>query len=553
VELTRTWHAYLAWHTGSTGTLTGAFRPRDGFLTREMGSRDRKSVNGVAGAVKTARAVDFVAVADTDRGKIWTGVATDVRDFGDENVSGDERCTGYNTHWRTDSGLWIAATTRTTTWSGACGTGTQLSQADTYDDAMTSVAGTGEDANLSAVLPVKTVTFTGAATSITATATYDPYGRVIDSVDGNGHATRTTYTPATGVPTTMAVTGPRPDGTTNADGSPAGFTATTTLDAATGLATAVTDANGGITTLGYDGLSRLTSVRKPGQQASGNDSITYAYTLSAQPYTAPATPLVTTKTLQTDAATPVYVTSYAYADGFGRTIQTQADAPGGGTGRVLVNTRYDDRGNIAGVSGPLNDPDTAGSGWVHVDPAGMATETRTSYDPLGRSTATQTMGAGVVKWQETVAYDGNLTSTQPPSGGRVDDVLDARGHVVTVKEYNTDGTLYAATSLGYDPADRLTTVTSPKGAKSSYGYDWTGRRVSSNDPDTGNTNVTTAFDALNRPTQRVAANRQLAGDAGHGRVYMPSVWRSSGLAPWAIRSTPGGRAPGVARVLGTFA
>jgi RHS repeat-associated protein len=540
-EWSRTWTGYTAWHTGSAGAAPSGFVNRGGYLVAPNDVKARTTVGGVAAAVKTRTVTDYVSVAPADRGEIWTGVVAAVRDLGDESTTADDRCTGYANHWRTDA--WLRAVTQTTSWSGACGSGTQVGRTDTFYDTMTAVTGNVEDAGLSRLDPVKTLTYPSASTAITARASFDSYGRLVDAVDGNGRLSRTSYSPATGIPTTVSVRGPKPDGTTNQDGSPAGFTTTSTLDAGSGLPTAVTDANGGVTSLAYDGLGRLTRVRKPGQQASGHDTAAYAYYV---PRSSPTR--VTTTTLQSDGSTPVYATLVAYADGWGRPIQTQTPAPTGG-GRVLTVTRYDDRGNVYGQSGPVSATGTPGSGWVAVDPATLPAETVNWYDAADRNTVTLQMRNGTEAWRTVRSFNGSASAgpsvyTDPPTGGNVLNKLDARGRVTTINEYRADGTGYAATQLGYDHADRLTTVTSPQGRQSTYGYDWLGRRTTITDPDTGASSstydnngntltstdargvtVATDYDALNRPTRRYT-----------GTAANPSV-----LATWVYDTLANGK------------
>src|SRR5262249_29212159 len=108
----------------------------------------------------------------------------------------------------------------------------------------------------------------GASAYVATTARYDAYGRVTHVEDPLAQATDTTYT---GTPLTQTVVT-----------DPAGFTTTTTLDPALGLATSTQDVNGRVTEMAYDPLGRLTGVWLPDRPRASNStgSVQFAYHLS---------------------------------------------------------------------------------------------------------------------------------------------------------------------------------------------------------------------------------------------------------------------------------
>jgi RHS repeat-associated protein len=497
-------------------TGTGYITTRDAYMVRVDQERTRTATS--SGLLKTL--VDYTIQATP--GLPSTGMVTQTDDRGDEAVTTDSRCTSNELGYNAASSTWLAVTARERTWFGACSTGTLLTRTDRFHDGATAVT-VGASAALTRGEQTRTDAYTSSTAKITTTATYgDTYGRVTQATDGRGNATTTAFIPAVGRTTSVTVTGPPPSGT----GS--GFATTTALEAQRGLPVSVTDANGALTTLTYDGLGRLKTVRGPGQQAGGRDTLAFTYTTPVDAITnlASAVSSVRTSTLQVDAATPTYVDSYTHVDGWGRTIQTRTVSPastGPAPKSVVVTTRYNDRGLAQGASGPTLVAAAASAAWADVDRDTLATDTRTSYDALGRQVAQALFATGTEQWRTSTSWDGLDSTVQPPTGGKTQYLTDARGRTTTVREYDTAATpaLYATTSLGYTERNELASVTSPLGKVSSYTYDLLGRRTGSTDPDTGGSSsvydgngnvltttdargvqVSTTYDTLNRPVSR---------------------------------------------------
>lgn len=329
---------------------------------------------------------------------------------------------------------------------------------------------------------------------------YDGAGRVVSTKDPNGNITTTTYSAIDATTHTVTVTNPK------------GQVSTTTLDWRRLIPQTVTDPNGNVTSLGYDGLGRLTTVAQPGD-SSGSPTVKYTYGLDlgkVQP------PKITTET-KTPGAAGGYLSQVDYYDAFAQHRQSQTQAADGSSKTVVVASKYDELGNQTALTAPMTSTATLGAGPIQMDRNDVQ-ETRTVYDPLGRPTLSMYWSTTSQQWRTTTTYTGLTTTTTPPAGGVPTTVTtDFDGRLLTRTE--GAGTLTASTSYTYDDQDRLTSLTYPDGKQATYGYDALGRRTTTTDPDTGTTTtsyddngnpltttrasgqaVTTAYDKLNRPT-----------------------------------------------------
>ncbi len=526
VDLRREWFGYWWTRTLDLPETSGAdYRTsRDAFMVLNSQNAVRLRADGVDSKVKTKVIRDFYLPAATDPRNIRAGAPLTEQDLGDEATAADDRCTQF---WQTsNSTVWVIKPSREILYPvTACG-GTGIARTDHLYDTQTTFGST-ETTQLTTGLETQTLRFTSGTTPITTTTAYDAYGRVTQTTDGRGSPTLTAYTPATGRPATLTVTGPSP----NAAGNATGLVTTTDLSIGRSQPVKITDPNLGVTTITYDSLGRLTAVRKPGQQASAHDTLQFTYGIAPDPGNNAKPAQVITKALQNDTGTGTYVGTWSYLDGWGRPIQTQTIAPGGtetGGGRIITVTRYDDRGLVQGSSGPIASTGPVTGGWVGLSRDTFPSEARTGYDELERPTVATTMaippGGGLTteQWHTTTTWDGNGSVTDPLTGGNVENVTDARGHLTQVKEYLADNTtVYATTAMTYTARDELASVTSPAGKVQTFTYDWLGRRTATTDPDTGaststydgNGNVltttdaravtvTTDYDYLNRATRR---------------------------------------------------
>ncbi|MFJ9824276.1 ricin-type beta-trefoil lectin domain protein [Streptomyces sp. NPDC101160] len=341
----------------------------------------------------------------------------------------------------------------------------------------------------------------------TATTTYDAYGRTAtvtdpnskDNQHPNGAVTTTTYTPtATGeLPATLTVASPVPGSTSTWD-------SVTTMDVRRNLPLTVKDQNLKTTTETYDALGRLTAVWLPGRTpaANPNADMTFGYGVSNQ---AGVPSTTTTNKLTKDGDTPVYVKSVDILDGFARTRQTQTSpANPAYTGRLVSDTLLDSQGRTRTSNAPWYNDASGPTGTLLPSAEGsIPSQTRTTYDGLGRAVVTASWSNNVEQSRTTTDYKGvDRTDVVPPKGSAPTTTLtDGRGHTTELWQYTTP----TATGLPADATVTRYTYTvdgnpltrkDAAGNTWSYGYDQRGRQITATDPDTGTTTQT--WDAAGR-------------------------------------------------------
>lgn len=242
----------------------------------------------------------------------------------------------------------------------------------------------------------------------------------------------------------------------------------------------------------YDPLGRATKVYEPGvaggSTCTGSASVTYAYLPITVPVNTATFYANTTRwsiqtrtlfALDTDAYNPLgagdlYTESWANFDGFGRLAQSNTPSPAGG--RIVTRTRYDSQDNPVYVAHPFHSTVlTAGSQWSQYTSAGIATDIRTTFDPIGRPTRVETLDNGVEIREQVTTYAADrvveyvATATGSPGYGYTARHLDARGNVWKVIEQANSGS-DTATLYRYDLLSRLTAVTDATGNATSMAY-----------------------------------------------------------------------------------
>ncbi|MEV7278718.1 ricin-type beta-trefoil lectin domain protein [Streptomyces sp. NPDC093111] len=335
----------------------------------------------------------------------------------------------------------------------------------------------------------------------TAITAYDAYGRATSVKDPNGKdnqhpdgaVTTTAYTPAAAgeLPSTMTVSTPVP-------GSTGTWDSVTTVDVRRGLPLTVKDQNLKTTTETYDALGRLTAVWLPGRTPAGNPNanMTFGYAVSDK---AGVPSVTTTNKLTKDGETPVYVKSVEILDGFARTRQTQTSpANPAYTGRLVSDTLLDSQGRTRTANAPwYNDVSGPTGTLLPSAESSIPSQTRTTYDGLGRAVATASWSLGVEQSRTTTDFKGvDRTDVVPPKGAAPTTTLtDARGRTTELWQYTTP----TVTGQAADAAVTRTTHTvdgkpltrkDTLGNTWSYSYDQRGRQISATDPDTGVTTQT---------------------------------------------------------------
>ncbi|HEX8001272.1 MAG TPA: RHS repeat-associated core domain-containing protein [Mycobacteriales bacterium] len=498
-----------------------AWQSHDVYFVRE--SRSSTYTRNTLPATDTWRRRRTVTTYDTTY-----AVRQSVLDMGDTAVTTDDTCTipAY-THNTTDWIIGLPYVTRR--YAGDCAspsTTPQIGRTETNYDGQAYMAAPAKG-NVTTVKQL----VDGVNAAITTT-TYDPLGRVASTTAPNEYGkaataqakTTYTYSPASGFPY---------DGVTTrqavVNGNDGIVKSTTTFSFAWGLPLTVTENAAFTTQVAYDGLGRIVSVQRPGDPA-GVPGIVYEYDVSQDVPSRVRTRRLLEGTTSSNA---VYVDGYQYLTSFGKPVETQSAAPGGG--RIVAGTRYDDQGRAVAVSGPMQASDVPGANFVNYDPATSPSDTRTTYDALGRTTSTKLYGSGLLKATTTYDHGGWSTVAYPPVRSPITTSFDVFGRTTQVKEttpQSTDG--YATTTYSYDRDGRLTGIEDDNAHTWSYSYDWLGRRTASSDPDQGastttydaNGNVVTTQDALTHAVWHKydALNRRLETRETNATGRLLAAW-----------------------------
>ncbi|CAM3424311.1 RHS repeat-associated core domain-containing protein [Stackebrandtia soli] len=427
-------------------------------------------------------------VLDGDRGWRTTrtdtafdgyGAPTSVADHGDIDVTGDERCTLTDYARNTDVNL-LTPMLRVRTYALVCGT-SPTSDADIIVDTRYSYDGLAYGVTPTKGDLTKTETIDGFVDGeptyvVESRTEYDPLGRVSATWDVRANKTGTTYTPATGVVTSVTTT------------HPLGWTSSETRDLR-GAAITSTDVNGKITATVYDPLGRLIKVWLPTRSTGHSPSYEYSYQVSETGANAVVTRKLNAATV---AITGYYTVSTTIFDGLLRTVQTQEVSPGSGGGRILTDTRYDSVGRESEKVGPYRSTGEP-SAELFVPTSEITARSETHYDRANRATDVITFNQQTELWRTTTSYGGDYTTVTPPDGGVPrTTVTDARGQTVEQREHldRNDYGVYQSTWYDYDRKGKLVTVTDHVGNAWTYDFDIRGNQTAEHDPDRGTTTST---------------------------------------------------------------
>ncbi|MFH8223139.1 polymorphic toxin-type HINT domain-containing protein [Streptomyces sp. NPDC018057] len=484
--------SYTPWRSGATATRV---RPGLPDLNAYMVDIGKEVTRTTISGGKTR-------VTETDRTFDSYGMVASVFEAGDTSRAGDETCTTTTYARNADEHL-LDLVARVEKVAVPCGAAVNR-PGDVVDDVRTSYDGKSFGAAPTAgdITRTERVNGTGSDYDVTSSVPgscgpnknqlcYDQYGRALATSDAYGKTSTTTYLPATGeAPTSSTAT------------NPLGHTTTTTLDPLRGQPVQVEDANGRITTTtAYDPLGRTTKVWLPTRSAATfPDSPNYAFDYLVR-NDAPI--VTTTKVLTHDSR---FDTSYSFADGLMRPLQTQARSPDG-AGRLVTETLYDSRGLAWRTSGTYFADGSPEAVLVTGQELNYPASTDTEYDGAGRATAVISKRFGDETKRSVTVYGGDTTTVIPPRGGTpTTTVVDARGRTVELRQYtNAERTASQSTTYRYDKRGLLDLVTDPSGAQWSYVYDVRGRRTESKDPDKGTT--TTVYDKGDRATDTTDVGR----------------------------------------------
>ncbi|MET8973814.1 putative adhesin [Streptomyces hydrogenans] len=396
----------------------------------------------------------------------------------------------------------------------------------------TVVSGSTADRDPSSWQTLSKVTYDTAAAKL---------GRPLTVTDAAGQATTTTYYPASAGPvTTIAVTAP-----TLANGQ--AHKTYTYYDPARGSVTQTLDANLKRTETTYDALGRTTATWAPNRTKSAGDSASATFAYGINQTNRPSWTSVST--LKADGQT--YDTSYSLVDSLLRPLQTQTPAPNGG--RILTDTRYNDRGLAHETYADIFDSTKAPeSTYSQAEYGGAPQQYNLEFDGLGRQVKSTLLVKGVPKFNPVITtYTGDSVATTAQQGGTATrTITDVLGRTTETRTYagpQPNDTAYGAATntahtyvkYAYYDDGKQKQVTGPDNAQWTYTYDLYGRSDAANDPDKG-TAVTTYNDLDQIATTKDAAGRILLyGYDVLGRKT--SMWQTSKtdanlLAEWTYDS-----------------
>ncbi|MET8458514.1 TreTu family toxin [Streptomyces parvulus] len=518
--------AYTPWRSEPTATRARTGLPAlESRMTGTQKATDRTTTSSGTRITEKTTAFDEY------------GMVKSVSETGDAAKTGDERCTLSTYARNTDKHL-LTLVARTESVAKECTSTTITRPDDVIDDTRALYDNGAFGAAPSKGLITKTDRINGkgdgydTVSSVPSTCgaaknepCYDIYGRALSTGDAYGELTTSLYTPSTGeVPTQSLVT------------NPLGHATTATLDPLRGQPTQVKDANNKVTTTAYDGLGRISKVWLPTRSADTYpDSPNYDFTYQVRP-SGPT--VVTTKTLTFDSK---YETTYAFADGLLRDIQTQATSPDR-TGRLVSETRYDTRGFAWRSSGTYYAEGAAEPVLVTGQELKYPASADTEYDGAGRITAVISRKFGDETKRTVTTYTGDTTTVVPPKGGTATTTtVDALGRTTELRQYtNAARTASQATTYAYENRGRLKQVTDPSGATWTYGYDVRGRETTQNDPDKGTS--TTTYDQGDRVTDTTDA-RQVTLHTDYDDLGRKTALKkgSTTLATWAYDTVAKGQ------------
>jgi RHS repeat-associated protein len=329
---------------------------------------------------------------------------------------------------------------------------------------------------------------------VVVTNAYGDYGRLVSQKDALGNTTTYQWGPGAcldpnGNPCTpgsawVAATDPRgniwadsydSNGLLIGQADPLGDSASYSYDPTSLMPTSYTDSLGNTIHYAYDGRQNLTQTTLPG-------SITTGASFDGS------------DNMLTSTNGRGYTTSYSY-DGNGN--PTQVSLPGGGT----IGMSYNSAGQLTGVTdqaGKTTSYSYNSSAYLTSVTSPLGNKTTYGYDSTGRRTSAvdprgNVSGGNPSAHTTSIAYNAadQVASLTDQLGHTTSYTYDADGNLTSVTDPNTNTWTYT-----YDNDNRLTKVTAPDLSTTTYAYDQVGNLISRTD---ANGNVTVyAYDSANR-------------------------------------------------------
>jgi RHS repeat-associated protein len=400
------------------------------------------------------------------------GNTTQVNDFGDIGVPGDDKTT--ITTFVQNVVLYMVNRPNTVTVRAGLGvTGAQV-QLTEYG-----YSGPGD-----LIRTIRWLNTTNAG--VRSSALYDAFGNKISVTDEIGKLTSWTYDPTyhtfqTGQCQASATCGPTVCTAT-------ALCSAQSWDTVLGLVTTSTDVNASVTSWQYDSFGRVTTESRPDGSSTATTYVSWG---------TPGAEYV--QTAESDG-TPDGLWSRTYPDGQGRTVKTVAEPD------ITVLTTYNPQGLKASVSNPFKG-------------TAVPAYTTYGYDAAGRQTTLTHPDGSTVNTTYAVVQNPldadfatprltKVTCTELALCTRL--AYDGANHDVVTSEWDGVGTASTLpeyrTRAVYDVLGNNTTVTDSLGNVSTMGWDSLGRKISMSDPDGGL--WTYDYDAAGHLTSQTDANKK---------------------------------------------
>jgi RHS repeat-associated protein/uncharacterized repeat protein (TIGR01451 family) len=350
------------------------------------------------------------------------------------------------------------------------------------------------------------------------TLTYNNQGFVSEETDGTGNVWTFAYDSA-GHLISVVAPGPTAAGLTTTYAYDNGNNAETT-----NALLSITNPDGSQQNFSYDSLGRLASTSANG----GTEKTTYTYPGEAEVVT-------------TDSAGDQSIVWFN-----SQGLQARAQDPRGGVSTYIYNNNddlvsftnpagatyhytYDQNGNVTEAVNPLGQAvqmtynsmgdmtsiTDAGDNTTQYSygstgnllnityPGG--TQQSFTYDPLGNLSETIEQNGDPVRYQYN--SDGQVTQESFADGTYLTYGYDVHGNLVTAQSYNAGDTLTGTTTLTYNAANELTSITYPGGLSLTFVYNAQGQRTESVDQ-SGYT-INYSYDSLGRLVKLTDGSRDL--------------------------------------------
>ncbi|MGD0557188.1 MAG: LamG-like jellyroll fold domain-containing protein, partial [Streptosporangiaceae bacterium] len=375
---------------------------------------------------------------------------------------------------------------------------------------------------------------TASSTADTTTWTLDERGLPTSMTDPDGNTTYYSYDEAgrlaeTTEPSEPVETYTAAGGDTTVTADPETLTGYDTF----GDTTETENADGGVTTYGYDADGRETSETLPSYTPPGSSSAitaSYSKTYNDLGEVSSATDALGNETSYgydqlgdlTGETTPAGTTSWTYdtnGDQLSETTPTGAEtaATYDFLGRQLTSTQVE-RDTASGTTADYTTDYTYGTGgylWKSVTPDGVTT--LRGYDAAGELTSVED-GAGNTT---DYGYDdlGQQDKVTYPDGTATETGYDALGDVTSVADLDSDGDTLRSESATYDGDGNELSATGYRGYTTSYTYNPDGTTATEVQPVTSSSSITTSFgyDADGNETRYTDGN-------GNDRYYTYNPW-----------------------------